>query len=267
MSEQQSFIVSGFGIIPTMTKKYAVLGSPIEHSLSPKIHALCFSRTLIAASYLRFEVSRDLGGFLANHLDFSGFSLTMPLKEEGFAVADSLSVLARKTRCVNTLLLSSKGYSGFNTDVYGIQMAVGFEPAEIAVLGSGATARSALAAFPEANKLIFARNASVASEIAKEFDATNVTLAEALSAEVVVSTLPTGVLPELIGNGVELKTLLDVAYTNPTLQAENYVSGLEMLIHQAIAQQRIFQFGDEDQELDKESELLEELYELLIMAK
>ena len=250
-----------------MAKKFAVLGSPIAHSLSPKIHEFVFSKLSLPHEYKRFELSSGLAAFLAEHSDFSGFSVTMPLKDEAFELAIQHSPVAIKTRSVNTLLKSENGYHGYNTDVYGIQQAVGFQPASVAVLGSGATARSALAAFPEAKKFVFARNLDAAAKIAEEFGAIVVDFEDALEAELVVSTLPAGVLPELIPAGIGIKTLLDVAYTNPSVPCQRYVSGLEMLIQQAIAQQRIFNFGDETQELANEPELLEGLLAMLIVAK
>lgn len=250
-----------------MTDKYAVLGSPIQHSLSPKIHNLVFSRLSSSASYESFEVQDNLAQFLADKPDYAGFSLTMPLKDQAFEHATSLSPLAAKTRSANTLLRTKDGYKGFNTDVFGIQKAVSHKPQEVAVLGSGATARSALAAFGESNKFVYARNQELAAELAKEFDATVVSLADALSKELVISTLPKGVLPELIQTGEPLQSVLDVAYTNPEIPAERYISGLEMLIHQAIYQQRIFNFADEETVLRNEPELIEELFELLLVAK
>lgn len=250
-----------------MTEKYAVLGSPIQHSLSPKIHNLIFSRLGSDASYESFEVRDNLDQFLAQKPDFEGFSLTMPLKDQAFSIATSHSPLAAKTRSVNTLLKTQDGYKGFNTDVFGIQIAVNQDPQEVAVLGSGATARSALAAYGNSRKVIYARNEKLADQLASEFDASVVSLADALSKELVISTLPKGILPELIKGEKPLHTVLDVAYTNPKIPAKRYISGLEMLISQAIYQQRIFHFASEESALRNESELIEELFELLLVAK
>ena len=250
-----------------MTDKYAVLGSPIQHSLSPKIHNLVFSRLSSSASYESFEVQDNLAQFLADKPDYAGFSLTMPLKDQAFEIATSLSPLAASTKSVNTLLRTKDGYKGFNTDVFGIQKAVNQNPQEVAVLGSGATARSALTAFGDSKKVVYARNQELAAELAEEFDATVVSLTEALHKELVISTFPKGVLPELVANSEPLQTVLDVAYTNPKIPAKRYISGLEMLIHQAIYQQRIFHFGGEETALRNEPELIEELFELLLVAK
>jgi shikimate dehydrogenase len=250
-----------------MARKFAVLGSPIGHSLSPKIHRLILSKLEPQANYESFEVSDNLSQFLDDKLDYAGFSVTMPLKDQAFQLAKVCSDVANQTQSVNTLYRSSNGLAGFNTDVFGIQRAIGFTPKSVAVLGSGATARSALAAFANSSKAIYARNSAAADDLSKKFKASTVPFEVALEAEVVISTLPAGVLPELIAGIRQPNILLDVAYTNPPIPAERYVSGLAMLIHQAIAQQRIFQSGSEETSLKNEAELVEELFLDLNVAK
>ena len=267
MKERPSSIVSGLGTTQTMTRRFAVLGSPIEHSPSPAIHNFIFEARGVKASYGRFDLASGLASFLASKPDYEGFSVTMPLKDEAFVLSTKRSELALRTKSVNTLIRVGTELHGYNTDVLGIRKAVGFEPATIAILGSGATARSALAAHPKAKRLLFARNEQAAADLGAEFDASAASLEEALGAEVVISTLPTGVLPGLVA-GIEIPgTLLDVAYTNPALPCGNYVSGLLMLTHQAIGQQRLFNSGDENIEIENEAELLEGLLKLLSMAK
>jgi shikimate dehydrogenase len=249
-----------------MTRRFAVLGSPIEHSKSPLIHNFVFEQSGFDASYERFEVS-ELSQFLDTHGDFSGFSLTMPLKDQAFVISSSTDPSAAITKSVNTLLPHEGGWHGYNTDVYGIQQAVGLEPVAVAVIGSGATARSALAAFPGASKFIYARNQAAARELALEFSATVVDLETALNAQAVVSTVPKGVLPDLVGSRELPGTLLDCAYTNPEVAARHYVSGLVMLCHQAIMQQRIFQNSSPDLPLENEAALVSGVLTALSMAK
>ena len=250
-----------------MTRQFAVLGSPIEHSKSPQIHRFVFEAVGIDAEYGRFEVSADLKGFLKAHEDFSGFSLTMPLKEQAFEIAESLDSDSRATGAVNTLLRTETGWAGFNTDVAGIANAVDFEPESVAVIGSGATAKSALRAFPKSNRLIYARNQVASHDLAERFTAEVVDFDTALKAELVVSTVPKGVLPELLNGKAIAGVLLDCVYTNPQLPATKYISGLSMLIHQAMIQQRIFQSGDALTPLNRERELVSELMASLSMAK
>lgn len=250
-----------------MTKKYAVLGSPIEHSLSPKIHQYIFERLGKDDSYERFELSSGLEQFLDSKDDYAGFSLTMPLKGLAFVASESVSLSAQMTGSVNTLLRTPTGWAGFNTDVHGIQAAIAFQPETVAVLGSGATARSALFAFPNSKKLLSARSASVAESTAAEMGAELVDFEEAIDAEVVVSTLPSGVLGSLLPTGFKFKTLLDAAYMNPAFPAQNYVSGLEMLLQQALGQQRIFRKASEQEPLPDELGLVNGLRALLNVAK
>lgn len=239
-----------------MTKRYAVLGFPIAHSLSPIIHYYVHSKLNLDASYERFEVAENLGDFLRSKPDYAGFSLTMPLKDAAFAIAINRSATALATDSVNTLVRTSEGWSGYNTDVFGIVAAIGSNPTSVAVLGSGATARSALHAFPNAKLSLASRNTETANRLANRYSAEVVDFTTAIKTEVVISTLPAGALDPLLPPGFSFATLLDVAYANPRFEAENFVSGLEMLIQQAIAQQRLFTRGDEKIALENEDELL-----------
>ena len=249
-----------------MTKRFAVLGSPISHSKSPLIHNYIFEKTGFDASYERFEVT-ELEDFLGLHSEFEGFSLTMPLKEQAFVTARTLDQNARITEAVNTLSKGNLGWSGHNTDVQGIANAVGFTPSSVAVIGSGATARSALAAFPDSRKLIHARNQLAAAELAQKFECELVELEAALISDLVISTVPADVLPKMLDGKEASGTLLDCAYTNPELPAARYVSGLQMLVHQAIIQQRIFQNDSPSEPLKNEPELIAGVLSVLDMAK
>lgn len=90
-------------------KRFAVLGAPIQHSLSPVLHKFLYKKLDLQAEYDRFEVEQgELKDFLALHnsKEWQGFSLTMPLKEEGMRHCDSLAEEALETTSINTL----KGY-------------------------------------------------------------------------------------------------------------------------------------------------------------
>jgi len=139
----------------------AVLGSPIAHSLSPALHTAAYAALgLDGWAYTAHEVGEDqLAGFVAGlGPEWAGLSLTMPLKEAAFAVAQEVSPLAREVGAVNTLVrLPDGAWSADNTDVEGLARALqegGARDALVAsghalVLGSGATARSAVAALAE----------------------------------------------------------------------------------------------------------------------
>lgn len=132
----------------------AVLGSPVAHSLSPALHAAAYDELgLTGWSYGRAEVRADGLAAFVDGLDGSwrGLSLTMPLKVavlelDGVEVSD----VARLARAGNTLLLDGTRRRVENTDVPGLVWALGRALPDGAgsatVLGSGATARSALVA-------------------------------------------------------------------------------------------------------------------------
>lgn len=246
----------------------AVLGSPVGHSFSPLLHEAGYAALGLAGwSYGRQEM--DEGG-LAPFVrglgeEWRGLSLTMPLKEAAFDVADEVSDLARRAGAINTLVRAVAGWAGHNTDVHGIVAALrdaGVErPRCATIIGSGATARSALLALEQlcpAEVRVAARNAATAEAlIALVPDAAHhVTLDRWAEqpGEVVVSTVPaagaaaaTEALADS-GAGLPGTVLLDVVYADwPTPLARaasaagaTVVSGLEMLVHQAAEQFRLF---------------------------
>jgi len=135
-------------------RRAAVLGSPIAHSLSPALHRAAY-RALGLDSWTYDAHELDASGlppYVATlGPEWAGLSLTMPLKEAAFGIADEVSDLARDVGAINTLLRRADGgWIGDNTDVHGVLAAlveagVG-RPASSLVLGSGATARSVVAA-------------------------------------------------------------------------------------------------------------------------
>jgi shikimate dehydrogenase len=129
------------------------------------LHRAAYRSLGLPWRYEAIEVRADeLSSFLdACGPEWVGFSLTMPLKDEAWALADEREVVAEQTRCANTLIRGERGWSAANTDVEGLVTAVtaflqdrpvidgalAVQPADIdtaVILGSGATARSAAAA-------------------------------------------------------------------------------------------------------------------------
>ncbi|MBI3430458.1 MAG: shikimate dehydrogenase [Actinobacteria bacterium] len=132
--------------------KAAVLGSPISHSLSPVLHMAAYRALGIEGEYTAVEVKvGQLRDFLLS-LDksWTGFSLTMPLKEEALKIADEVEVLASLIQSANTLIRSPQGWRAATTDVRGFQEALlahgVIEFTKVLIIGSGATARAAASA-------------------------------------------------------------------------------------------------------------------------
>jgi shikimate dehydrogenase len=271
-----------------MSKKFAVLGSPISHSLSPAIHSAAYAAMDVDWSYERFQVEKqDLSEFLVKSQgSFTGFSLTMPLKEKAFELATVTDEVSSLTGAANTLIWDGDKWHCSNTDVFGIKQSVSTnisgQVGTVLILGSGATAVSAITAiseiFPSSKVFIHARNGkkvSVLLKLSKNLGLRSKRILRIKSAlsrtDLVISTLPAGVLNNLAAKLSMSKrfkpagALLDVAY-NPwpseiakvwSRSGSTVISGKEMLIWQALAQIRIFKNGDVAVPLPDETRVLE----------
>ncbi|MCE7480730.1 MULTISPECIES: shikimate dehydrogenase [Microbacterium] len=259
------------------TRLLAVWGDPIAHSKSPTLHGAAIRVLGLDWEYGRREVDADGFSAALRGLDDSwrGLSLTMPLKEQAFRAAQTHDRHAELTGAVNTLLLNAAP-SGFNTDVGGIIDAFAENEvtgaARARILGAGATAASALVAVAEMG----AHRIDVRAR-RPERTQTLRALGERLGVEVTVSgfadqigpvdvtvaTLPGGAVLERTAAFAEHGgILLDVAYAPwPSALAEAWatehvISGVGMLLHQAVRQVRVFVHGDPVDELDDEATVL-----------
>jgi len=107
----------------SQTLKAAVIGDPISHSLSPKIHNFLLDKYDINGSYIAIQVSKEeLVGCVKHLVDsgFAGFNVTLPHKEEVFKICDFVSKTARLTGAVNTIIVTAdKKIFGHNSDAEG----------------------------------------------------------------------------------------------------------------------------------------------------
>ncbi len=133
--------------------RYAVIGNPVAHSRSPWIHARFAVQTREPIAYA--ALLSPLDGFAATIESFRaaggrGVNVTLPFKEEAFAIANTLSERARAARAVNTLTFSDSGIQGDNTDGCGLardlKLNLDFPVAgrRILLLGAGGAARGVL---------------------------------------------------------------------------------------------------------------------------
>jgi shikimate dehydrogenase len=132
-----------------MGRRCGVLGDPVEHSLSPVLHAAGYAALGLDWSYAAHRVaSGGLPDFLAGlDEEWRGLSLTMPLKREAVPLVDELSERARLAGAANTIVLDDDGRSrGDNTDIPGAIAAIRERTsaplATAAIIGGGATANS-----------------------------------------------------------------------------------------------------------------------------
>src|ERR1700722_10202243 len=100
------------------TKKLAVIGYPVKHSLSPRIHTYWLKKHGIDASYEALEVAPDrLETFLRNlpEKNFAGINITLPHKEAAMRFTSENDSVAADIGAVNTIVVSSGKLLGRNT--------------------------------------------------------------------------------------------------------------------------------------------------------
>jgi 3-dehydroquinate dehydratase/shikimate dehydrogenase len=137
----------GFRRIRPDADLYAVVGSPIAHSLSPAMHNTAFAHTGVNAAYVALD-ARDAEDFVtfARAMDVRGASITAPLKVSLMSEIDDLDPLAREVGAVNTLRIRDGRWSGYNTDVAGFLAPLAGRMAlrgtRAAILGAGGAARA-----------------------------------------------------------------------------------------------------------------------------
>ncbi len=133
---------------------YAVVGNPISHSKSPRIHSLFASQTGEAVEYTAIQAPLDdFPGTVRQFFERGGkgLNVTVPFKEEAWKLAGRRTVRAEKAGAANTLYLDSDGVlTADNTDGCGIVQdlvrnhGVRLDGARILVLGAGGAVRGVL---------------------------------------------------------------------------------------------------------------------------
>lgn len=238
----------------------AVLGQPISHSLSPVIHNAGYKALGLPHEFAAIECNETSLRHVINSCDdtWMGLSLTMPLKEAAFNVADTVTSVAVLARSINTLLLTDQIHAD-NTDVYGIVQAVRehslVKATRAVIIGSGATARSAIVACDELgitsidmiarNKRALNECGEIAQRLGIAATATDPRDTVFTETTLTINATPAGVADVLIPSlHPPAGAILDVAY-NPwpsAITAHWLNSGLvaipghAMLLHQAVKQ-------------------------------
>ncbi len=108
-------------------KKYLVIGNPIEHSLSPKLHNYWFKKNNINANYSKrkidkSEIQKIITEIKDNKLD--GMNVTVPFKSDVIPFLDTLSEESQITQSVNTIYIYDKKLVGHNTDIKGFELSL-----------------------------------------------------------------------------------------------------------------------------------------------
>ncbi|MFR7991334.1 MAG: shikimate dehydrogenase [Lachnospiraceae bacterium] len=133
------------------TKLCALLGNPVEHTLSPAIHNFLADQLGIPLVYVAFGVERAeledaVRGGLA--LGILGFNVTVPFKQSVMSCLTGLEDGARAIGAVNTLVRSDQGFCGYNTDWIGLKRLlfhadISLQGRTVVLLGAGGAAWAA----------------------------------------------------------------------------------------------------------------------------
>ncbi len=126
-------------------KKYLVIGNPIDHSLSPKLHNYWIKENNINAIYDKKKVDEnELKNIISQVKDekISGINVTVPFKKVVIPFLDKLSPEANATQSVNTIYFLDGNTIGHNTDIAGFELAIKYAKYDLTnkkifVLGAG----------------------------------------------------------------------------------------------------------------------------------
>lgn len=140
-----------------MEKHFAVIGHPIEHSLSPAMHNAGYKALGLDIEYQRFHVepgrlTEAVEGLCA--LGFSGWNVTLPYKEQIIPLLDTLTPQARRAGAVNTVKIDAGQRIGHNTDGDGFVRSIekefnGLRGKKAVLLGAGGAAKGIALALAE----------------------------------------------------------------------------------------------------------------------
>jgi shikimate dehydrogenase len=251
-----------------------VIGSPIAHSLSPRLHTAAFEALGLAGTWrsVAFDVpAGEAAQALADmrRADVTGLSVTMPHKAAVAALVDECSDVARRLHAVNCVVNDRGVLAGANTDgegfVASLARGAGFDPRgrRCVVLGAGGAARAvvlALAASGAGAVVVANRTperavvaAALAGTAGSALELNDPALVEALTdADLVVNATPLGMDgvpaddgwagdPRLLGPGQVAADLVYSPRPTPWLalaraSGATALDGLGMLVHQAAAQ-------------------------------
>ena len=140
-------------------KKYFVIGNPINHSLSPKLHNHWLKENKIDAVYEKIKIDEnDLKNVIAKCKEkkINGINVTVPFKKKVIPYLDDLSVEAEQTQSVNTIVFKEGGLIGHNTDIVGFEKGIkalnfNMKDKKILILGAGGVVPSLVFALKKMN--------------------------------------------------------------------------------------------------------------------
>lgn len=230
------------------TRLICLLGSPVEHSLSPAMHNAAFAALGLDFRYLAFDItSKDLPHIITSFkaMDVRGFNLTMPLKTDVIPLLDELSPTARLCNSVNTVTNINGQLYGDTTDGRGFLQALSekgfsYQGKSAVILGAGGASMSICAeaalgglkslSIFKRNNSSFANTAAFAEKLRSEtecdvnvysFDDTCVLKKEIANSDLLINATN-------VGMGSDDSTLVPIDYLRKELFVADLIYSPEM---------------------------------------
>jgi len=160
-------------------KKYLVIGNPIKHSFSPKLHNYWFKKKKIEAIYDKKQINEsDIKSLISEikNEKLNGINVTVPFKKAVIPFMDELSSESNESQSVNTIYFQSGKVIGHNTDISGFELGIKYSKYDVKnkvvfILGAGGVVSSIIIALKKmgAAKIIISNRTKNKAEDLKFF--------------------------------------------------------------------------------------------------
>jgi len=259
-------------------QNYILLGNPVRQSLSPLMHNAALEEMGIEGRYSAFCV-HDVGAVIRGlrGMDVRGAGVTIPYKVAVMEYLDDINDDALKIGAVNTIINNNGRLTGFNTDWLGLiltlQEAMTIKDKTFVILGAGGTARAAVYGIMKEGgiPIIANRTAEKGRILTGKLNCEFRSLSDVgkIKADCLINTTPVGMYPHNDKSPLEAKALRDYKYVmdviyNPLktkilrdAEAQGCIvfPGLDMFVHQAAEQIRLWTGREPNQALMKKTVL------------
>ena len=159
-------------------KKYLVIGNPIEHSLSPKLHNYWIKKNNIEAVYDKKQINESDIEFVIDEIKnekINGINVTVPFKKLVIPFMDELSSEANESQSVNTIYFQNGKVIGHNPDISGFELGIKYSKYDVKnkivfILGAGGVVSSIIIALKKmgAAKIIISNRTKTKAEDLKK---------------------------------------------------------------------------------------------------
>src|SRR2546425_8448420 len=266
-----------FDRIAPSTRLLGVLGSPVGHSLSPRVHNAALRALDLDYCYLPFEAT-TLAEFLPllSEMRLAGLSVTLPHREAILPHLDGLDETARRVGAVNTVIKVWNRLEGRNTDVEAalapLRRRMTLRGARVAVMGAGGAARALAYGLSRegARVTIFNRTTSRGRALARDFGVRHLPWDRLrhFPCDLVINATSVGLAPDSESSPAPISWIAsphvyDIIYNPPETRllreararGHQVVCGLEMFVEQAAAQFALFTGREAPRDVMREAAL------------